>query len=328
MNILYIIGNGFDLNMGLRSSYTDFYNYYNSLECTKDNVKFLRDSISKDYQTWADLELGLGEFTTKIKSVDEFNEIFEDITDELATYLEKEENSFDFSQVNKGKFYSDLCFPENYLTLEDLNTIRLYKNKWNNAHWKVQIITLNYTRSIEKIINSQKPNLEIGTHFKPYNVYLSGIEHLHGFVDERMILGVNDISQVKNENFHESQEVLEALVKPICNSASRSTVDKLCEAKIKTANMICIFGCSIGDTDNIWWQQIGEQLKKDIRILIFTRGAEISRRRPYKGLPHERQIKKYFLDKTSLTDSEKQLLSKNVFVGLNTDMFSHMRIKP
>ena len=43
MKILYIIGNGFDLNIGLKTSYTNFYDYYNSLTSTKEKVKFLKE---------------------------------------------------------------------------------------------------------------------------------------------------------------------------------------------------------------------------------------------------------------------------------------------
>ncbi|QZT37063.1 bacteriophage abortive infection AbiH family protein [Halosquirtibacter xylanolyticus] len=47
MNILYILGNGFDLQLGLKTSYNDFYNYYTKL---KDNpseeITKLRSSIS------------------------------------------------------------------------------------------------------------------------------------------------------------------------------------------------------------------------------------------------------------------------------------------
>jgi hypothetical protein len=75
----------------------------------------------------------------------------------------------------------------------------------------------------------------------------------------------------------------------------------------------------------MWWKLIGNRLKKGIKLLIFTRGNEISKRRPYKSLQHERQIKNYFLEKTNLTEPEKQSLSENVFIALNTDMFSHMR---
>lgn len=73
-------------------------------------------------------------------------------------------------------------------------------------------------------------------------------------------MGVNDTSQIKNESFHNVQEIVEAIVKPICNIASKSTLDNVCAKQIESANLICIFGSPIGDIVNKWWELIGNQL--------------------------------------------------------------------
>lgn len=39
MKILYIIGNGFDLNLQLKTSYKDFYDYYKSTESSTDSIR-------------------------------------------------------------------------------------------------------------------------------------------------------------------------------------------------------------------------------------------------------------------------------------------------
>jgi uncharacterized protein YihD (DUF1040 family) len=325
MNITYIIGNGFDLNLGLRTSYTNFYDYYNSLTTTKEKIKFLKESIAKDYQTWADLELGLGEYTTKLNNNSEFDEIFEDLTEQLAIYLEREQSSYDFTKIDKTKFFRDLCFPENYLRFEDLNIIKSYRDQWKAHHWSVRIITLNYTLSLENIVGNKNLNFSIGETPFGKKISIRNIDHLHGYIDDRMIVGVNDVSQIKNEALRNEQEILEAFVKPTCNSSSKAGVDKFCKGHIANSDLICIFGSSLGDTDKIWWDLIGSQLKKGIKLLIFTRGNEISKRWLYKKLRHDRDIKKYLLDKTTLTENEKEKVNENIFIALNTDMFSHLR---
>lgn len=325
MKILYIIGNGFDLNLGLKTSYINFYDYYNSLNATKEKVHFLKEAISKDYQTWSDLELGIGEYTTELKDVEHFDEIFEDLTEQLAKYLQNEENSFDFEKIDTAKFFNDLCYPENHLPNDELVLFKTYRDKWINNHWNVNIITLNYTRTIERIINNDKLNFKIGETPNGMQIMIREIDHLHGFIDDRMIMGVNDISQIKNEKLRHVQEIVEAMIKPISNAASKAGVDKKCCQHIVNADLICIFGSSIGDTDKIWWDLIGAQLKKGIKLIIFTRGNEISKRWPYKKLRHDREIRKYFLDKTTLTESEKDQVDGNIFIAFNTSMFSHLR---
>ena len=64
MNITFLIGNGFDLNLKLNTRYSDFYKYYIE-NAPKD---LLSKSIKEDYKMWSDLEVGLGEF---LKDIDE-----------------------------------------------------------------------------------------------------------------------------------------------------------------------------------------------------------------------------------------------------------------
>ena len=97
MKILHIIGNGFDLNFGLKTSYKDFYDFYMAALSSKNSVNNLKKNISNNYKNWSDLELALGQYTDEIKSVQEFDEVFEDIGDRLSEFLKMQEASFDAS---------------------------------------------------------------------------------------------------------------------------------------------------------------------------------------------------------------------------------------
>jgi hypothetical protein len=326
LKILHILGNGFDLNLGLKTSYKDFYDYYKSIKSSKNSVNNLKTNISDNYKNWSDLELALGQYTEEFKTVDDFDEVFEDIGEQLAEYLKKEEAKFDSAEVNKEKFFENLVKPEIFLPVVENNLIRNYKNNFINSTWLVDIVTFNYTTVIEKIIE-QKKNIKIGNHQKDnVTVTLRGVEHIHGYVDNRMVLGVNDVSQLKNKQFHQNVDVLEAIVKEKCNLAYGHTIDSLFKTKIKQADIICIFGASLGDTDNIWWEQIGERLKqKQIPIIIFTRGEEvISARIGYKNNRTKRKMTNYFLKKTKLSKEEIEKVSHNIFVALDTSMFKEI----
>ncbi|WP_418510036.1 bacteriophage abortive infection AbiH family protein [Corallibacter sp.] len=323
MKILYILGNGFDLNLGLKTSYKDFYDYYKSVKSSKNAVNNLKTNISSNYKNWSDLELAFGQYTEEFKTVDDFDEVFEDIGEQLAEYLKKEEGKFDSAEVDKERFFENLVKPEIFLPLAENTLIRNYKNKFINKNWYVDIVTFNYTTVIERIIE-QKKNIKIGHHIKDNGaVTLRGIEHIHGYVDDRMVLGVNDVSQLKNKEFHQNLDVLEAIVKEKCNLAYGHTIDNHFKTKISQANFICIFGASLGDTDNMWWELIGERLKKDkIPVIIFTRGEEvISPRIGYKNNRTKRKMRSYFLKKTKLNKEEIELVNDNIYVALDTGMF-------
>ncbi|WP_412464377.1 AbiH family protein [Flavobacterium mekongense] len=323
MNILFIIGNGFDINLGLQTSYKHFYKYYTSLRSEKDLIKILKKNIDSDFENWSDLELALGSYTDNFNTVNDFIEVYEDIGDNLAEYLISEEKKFPFNKIDKEKLFNYLSYPELSLLKADSNRVRNFKNTWPSEHWHVRIMSLNYTRSIENIFNNEYRKLIIGNHHN-HSIILENIEHIHGFTDERMIMGVNDKSQIKNQSFHNSLDLLEALVKPYCNKAYKHTIDDVCVGHVQEAQLICVFGSSIGDTDNYWWQLIGEQLRKGCQLVIFTKGEEISRRWGYKKAQKEREMKDYFLNKTDLTDDEKLKFQNNIYVGVNTELFSGM----
>lgn len=324
MNIVYLIGNGFDLNLGLSTRYSDFYNYYSSKDTTSELITTLKNKISTDYKNWSDLEMALGNYTNNLNSIEEFEDIFDDILDNLGDYLKTVEDKFDFSIFSKEKLCSYLSRPEESLLKADADEIMAFRQTWVAQDWNVRIITFNYTSSLEKLLNYDSVNLQLGVHHRN-PIVLKSLEHLHGYVDNRMVMGINDISQMSNTNFHFEQDVLEAFVKSHCNKAQKHTIDNVCSSQISKANLICIFGSSIGDTDNCWWELIGEQLKRGCKLIIFTKGEEISRRKEYKKARIERIMRDYFLNKTKLTNEEKINFSSNIYVGVNTEMFSDLK---
>lgn len=313
------------MNLGLKTSYKDFYDHYQSVESPKNSINDLKRNISNNYKNWSDLELALGQYTEEFKTIDDFDEVFEDIGEQLGEYLKKEESKFDSSEVNKEKFFENLVKPEVYLPLAEGNKILEYKKKFVNHNWAVDIFTFNYTTIIEKIIGNDE-NLKIGHHIQTNTVTLRNVEHIHGYADDRMVLGVNDISQLKNKNFHQNLDVLEAIVKEKCNAAYGHTIDNLFKTRIARADFICIFGASLGDTDNMWWELIGQRLQKgQIPIIIFTKGEEvISPRIGYKNNRTKRKMRNYFLRKTKLTKEEIEQVNENIYVALDTAMFKEI----
>lgn len=151
--------------------------------------------------------------------------------------------------------------------------------------------------------------------------YFRELLHIHGFKSERTILGVNDISQVSNENFHNDSDFIEALIKIESNSSQRHNVDKKCEKLINDADLICVFGCSLGETDKFWWKLIAENLKRGIKVIIFFRAEEQNKRLGYRVLRVQRAVKKIFLDMSGLNDEEKEKISKNLYMKINAEIF-------
>ncbi len=82
MNITFLIGNGFDLNLGLKTSYQDFLDYYlkntnNDTEIIKYFKNIIKEEQENDIDTWADAEIFLGKITEKFDDADKFLKCFE-----------------------------------------------------------------------------------------------------------------------------------------------------------------------------------------------------------------------------------------------------------
>ena len=110
MEITFLLGNGFDIQCGLKTSYIDFYKYIlkkkYSIDLKKANVKALVSEIdniiygeiykSRDkIESWADLEWQLGVFTKQLQKQNNdveglskrFMEDFETLLEDLNDYL-------------------------------------------------------------------------------------------------------------------------------------------------------------------------------------------------------------------------------------------------
>ncbi|MBC35837.1 MAG: hypothetical protein CL663_07355 [Bacteroidetes bacterium] len=270
MNILFIIGNGFDLNLNLKTSYLDFCKFYQKQESPTKAIESLKNEISKDIENWSDLELALGKYSKKVESPSIFLEIFEDIGDKLSEYLIEQEFNFDYTKINDGALENDLINPEDYLLERDKERLLSFINKFGRTQHQTNIITFNYTNILEKILEYDHSQIKLGSHGNNL-VMLQRIEHVHGYSKRRMVMGVNDISQILNEKFRTDQSLIDAFVKTICNQVQKHMIDDWCGQKISQANVICIFGSSLGLTDSFWWQKIGKQLRNDCRLVIFKK---------------------------------------------------------
>lgn len=321
MRILHVIGNGFDINLGLKTKYSEFYKYYASQQSDDSLINELKQDIELGIETWADLELAFGKYTKNLNDMVEFDRVWEDIVDNLCNYLESEEQILKIDKLNIEKFLSDLYTPELSLAQGYKEEIINFKNQFGAVTWNVNVITLNYTRTLERILEGKFPNHHIGSH-QQGKVKFGNIQHIHGYTDDRTILGVNDESQVGKIDFRTNREILEALIKSTSNEAQKHNVDRICKNHIAEASLICIFGSSLGETDNYLWTLIGEQLKRGLKLIIFRKGEPIKGRFGHIAPRSQRAVKMLFLNRTMLTDVEKNALADNIYVALNTDLFS------
>ena len=115
--VVCLIGNGFDLALGLRTSYTDFRNFIKVKYGSEMSKNLLYKALEEHTKNnWSDLEKKLGEIFKKstwegiFKSSDSIingeelqfliNESRENLIDDLMEHLEQEKQIFDRIQID------------------------------------------------------------------------------------------------------------------------------------------------------------------------------------------------------------------------------------
>ncbi|MDE7070744.1 MAG: bacteriophage abortive infection AbiH family protein [Clostridia bacterium] len=324
MRTVFLLGNGFDINLGLKTRFRDFYDYYLGIESKKDIIIQFKKDLRENLENWSDLEIELGKYSKNFnkKNEQEFIELLYDIQDNLADYLDKQDLDFTISDADKRKTFADLINYERYLTERERRNFSNYLTKTDNH---INIITYNYTKTFEKLYDWEGSSKLIGNKAiagYSYKVSMDSVEHIHGTTSNNMLLGVNDSSQILSEDLKGSLKTLRSFVKTEMNLNAGTLRDEHCVSIIGKADIICIYGMSFGETDKYWWHIIGDRLIKSNAILvIFNVDEVIPSRRSYAQIDNKDVIIEKFLSHLDIEETVKLNISKRIFVCLNSRMF-------
>ncbi|MEG2320489.1 MAG: AbiH family protein [Bacteroidales bacterium] len=321
MKIVYLIGNGLDVKLNLKTRYKEFYdNAYTIQDGDSDHVKSLKEDIKENIQDWADLEKALGEYSTKVTSENTYLELFKDIRNKLVAYIAQQELNLSLTDDQRDEFINRFRTPFQYLVEGETNEFNTYINNLNRSELLIDFITFNYTKTLEVLLNFDGEQILIKKQGR-MDLFISKIEHIHGFTNARFVLGVDNEAQILNDKFR-SEKLLRTIVKPINNSKAKHLADKRCLAHIHDANIICLYGMSIGETDKTWWQYIGEHiLNYDKRLIIFwwDNDTDISPIYSEVRLDKIDDIKDRFLSQTNLDDKQKKSIWDKIYVVYKQD---------
>ena len=110
MEITLILGNGFDKNLGLKTSYKEFYEWYKNEPCDNEIVKKMKYSIDrfmdggkKEIINWGDAELAFGQYAKNCDNYGDYRLCYENIHDKLDEYLKDKEKDFDINKIHDDK---------------------------------------------------------------------------------------------------------------------------------------------------------------------------------------------------------------------------------
>ena len=330
MNILYIVGNGLDIQYKLRTKYSDFYEYQLPIYIEKkrnnnySNIIYDNILIDQDanWKNWSDLELALGELT-KNPEIDEevFMNALDDLILDLNTYLQIEQEKFDLTgktidiQKSLNSVLNQIPDGLKGRVLEYIQSFSI------NTDY-INILTLNYTNILSLLIEKVKSKEYKSFRGHNYGCFIKNVEHAHGTLEFSLILGVSDETQL-NKEYKKSNK--KYLIKETIHEQARENRHFKNINLISQADLIIIFGTSIGATDGYIWKKIAEySIKKNMPIIIhcYKEDFETVRKIPRQlGILYE-CIENNFIEKSGIEDETKiKNLKNNIIPVISKKVF-------
>ena len=252
MNFTFLIGNGFDINCGLKSSYSDMYEGYCEEKETDSEVikKFKKLIKQNNYKNWSDFEWAMREYINEFKIERDFIECLEDFGIYLNNYLIEEEAKF-FKRYQSNKFLISELQNEIKKSINigigtsyeyfSNNVVNDINDKKRNSLMPIQynFIVFNYTEVFERMLGLAR----VDNH----------VVYIHGSLKGKdIILGIDNEKQLELKIFKLSDVGKLSFIKPIFNEEYDTSRVNVASNTILESDVICVYGMSLGESDLTW----------------------------------------------------------------------------
>lgn len=287
MNITFILGNGFDMQCGLETSYSDFLKKYTIIRSNDNyNIRTFKNYLlNNNQELWSDAEIAMGVHLKYFyeSNIEYYIERIENFELHLIDYLLEQQSRCSWDRVEDvsqifQKFILESVKDTIPLGMLDSNIEIKTEDIFYN------FITFNYTNLLENIINcvilDKNKSPIIRTRYvgdKIYSDILACVYYVHGKLDSSIIMGVNDDSQLEICNdLNLSNRLKKLIVKTEMSENINHIWDAPAKQAIHRSDLIFIYGVSFGLTDNTWWEAIRKWLKENIKhkIVVFFKDED------------------------------------------------------
>ncbi len=297
-NIMVFIGNGFDISIlkkyredGLVSSYGKFYDFLCYKDFDKKNLLYrkMEEDKKNNKENWSDFECSLGELlqenisaNTLEKALKEMQGMFLLFLNEIVTpeVLLKLNNDIEENEWGKNaleRFLGDL-------SRDDYERMSFPQKTAHYHMYNYLFVNFNYTSLFDNYIYLDKyqfephPHETVDTNFEFYpnpngfNIYgmnertiwssfiMTDIIHPHGYqnIPRSLLFGIEN-------NEYTSNRVLNRF-----NKSYWAQDNPKYKSYFNDVELFIIYGTSIGETDNWWWENIFDSLlNKNSELIIY-----------------------------------------------------------
>lgn len=224
-----IIGNGFDINIGLKTSYPDFMKWLDKKQEITGSYLYHylqeRNLSMEEKQEWVDIEFELRNYSKKLSKNDIEHTV--QMKYEELEKLENSRNNFrgEYIQICNllRRYLIEQQDEARSLNLEQQDAIKILDKLSHNLSHPLQVISFNYTTILDK-----RPNIIM--------------HHVHGSLDtDGFVFGIEDGEDINKQHSF------------LYKSYNRDLNVNYLNKKLDDAQQITFFGYSLGQTDHSYF---------------------------------------------------------------------------
>lgn len=259
MNITFLIGNGFDLNCGLKSSYHDIYLEYIKQPSSSDVIAKFKKDLWDKIDNWGDFEVAMADYMKNFKTENDFLECLRDFVAYLEKYLTDEEKQY--TDISSDRIRSVIIKELNKSLTEFHKGVTHDLDRLHVQDANIFAVVFNYTKVFDTF-----QGLESSTNTP---VKIKDVIHIHGRLNDDVIMGMDNASQIKDLQFSLSMKGRRAFIKSVMNQYYDTIRLNNAIKYISNSDVICVFGMSLGESDLRWRNLIIDTLVKKDNAHLF-----------------------------------------------------------
>lgn len=335
MKITFFIGNGYDINIGLKTGFPDFLKWYVAQPSKDEMITDFKKLIEGGIEYWSDLEITLGRktLTYPLNTKNGFTACKYDLDVQLQKYLKEQNRLIQEPTVQDIDIFkkSIVKFP-----LYCSNAYRSDIQKIYNVHgyeeYEYNVVDFNFTNTVDIFWdklpedtfwhNIRYPQLLDGKPFRTVDKK-GQLFHIHGTLNNEMMTGVGEPSQLANTIFQRTDIITSLCVKPIMNENCRNEVENNVSELIDKTDIFVIYGMSIGITDAKWWSGVVRRLlaEENSYLVIVNYDKDYNPALPYTSSLVAKKIIRNLIEVSGCPKEDQDRLKRKIAVLLNTELF-------
>ena len=259
-NVLFIIGNGFDISHGIKSRYENFKEYLVSQK--KNSLLFFLETLFDNSGTlWSDLENTLGKYDPETI----LDECRPDEDIDFDHYMQStaavEDSPFSILEPTLDELKAEFAKWVNSISLDGV------EQKFINLSPSSLYLTFNYLETLEKIYHISGSNV--------FHIHGSRIDHSeyifgHNNFRKNQYVDNDDIPNYEEEGRSNIMNIMNEFVKPYDQIVRRCP---LFQINLQTIRKIVVVGHSLSESDWPYFRKIQKHIMPQVpwRISYHSR---------------------------------------------------------